>query len=111
MMKKDRRRAMSPSVGYVGSSTKTNYFTNRPKTPFSRIKQIYGENLERFELTHDKSEPQYEALLIQRKREIRLEIKEQITSENKRNVMIICFLVVLVVTLILVLNYFIPKFL
>ena len=38
---------MSPGVGYIGAGNKTSVFARKPKIPFEKIKDIYGNELER----------------------------------------------------------------
>ena len=45
---------MSPGFGYIGSGNKTSVFTRRPKLPFEKIKEIYGEELEKLNLEKNK---------------------------------------------------------
>ncbi|NNC70339.1 MAG: hypothetical protein HKN90_05900 [Flavobacteriaceae bacterium] len=110
-MRKNKGLRMNPTSGYIGSGNKTNFFTNRPKAPFSRMKQIYGEELERFNSTHSSSEANYEKLLIQKKKEIRDKIANEIAYENKKNSLIVAALVILMTMLVIFINYFLPRFL
>ena len=110
-MRKSRLRRMNPSSGYIGSGNKTNFFTNRPRTPFSRMKQIYGEELERFELLHSPHEANFDELLIQKKQEIRKKIKEEIVREKTRSILIVISVSAFVIILIILINYYLPRFL
>lgn len=110
-MRKNKGRRMDPASGYIGSGNKTNFFTNRSRTPFSKIKQIYGEELERFNRKHSPQEANFEKLLIQKKKEIREKITREIAYENKKISLIIAVLVIFITIVVILVNYYLPRFL
>lgn len=110
-MRKNKGRRMNPSSGYIGSGNKTNFFTNRPRAPFSKMKQIYGEELERFNRVHSPSEANFEKLLIQKRKEIREKIAREIAHERRKIGFIIAAIVILLTALIIMINNFLPRFL
>jgi len=105
-MRKKTGRRMNPVSAYIGSGNKTSFFTNRPKSPFSRIKQIYGEELERFEIENSSSDFQSKELLIQHRKEIKERVLEHYRKEQKQNYIIIGFMTLFVIILIIFVNYY-----
>ena len=105
-MRKNTGRRMNPASAYIGSGNKTSFFTNRPKSPFSRIKQIYGEELERFELGTNEQSRQSKELLTQQKKEIKERVLKQFREEQKQNFVIISSLILFVFILIIFINYY-----
>ena len=69
-MKKSTSRRMNPTFGYRGSAQNhSNTFTFNRRPPFSKIKEIYGNELERFELENPTNTLQNKELPIQKRKE------------------------------------------
>lgn len=49
-MREKRGRRIKPGVGYIGFGNKINVISKTAKIPFSKVKQIYGDELERLSL-------------------------------------------------------------
>ncbi len=107
-MKTHTSRRMNPSFGYNGALLNhSNTYSYHRRPPFSRIKEIYGEELERFELEQTTTEFTSKKLLAQQQKEIRYRVKEQIRKERNRNIIISCFMTAFsVLFLYLVNRYF-----
>jgi hypothetical protein len=87
-MKRDNRRRMSPGVGYIGAGNKTSVFTRKPKIPFKRMKDIYGNELERLKSGKSDRKKSFKKLTEREKLEIRKRIKIQIRKEQNKNILI-----------------------
>ena len=109
-MRREKGRRMNPVSAYIGSGNKTSFFTNRPKSPFRKIKQIYGEQLERLKLENSYSHKDHSKLLTQHKKEIRERVRKQIEKDKKQNYIIIVVLFFIILIMIVFINYYLPKF-
>ena len=106
-MRKNTGRRVKPSFAYRGNSQNhSNSFTFNRRPPFSRIKQIYGEELERFELESNHQSLQSKELLTQQKKEIKERTLKHFREEQKQNFVIISSLIVFVFLLIIFINYY-----
>lgn len=106
---RNRQRRIAHAFGYYGN--KTNFFANRPKSPFRKIRQIYGQELERFKNLHNEQTLEYEELLAQKKRSIRQKIKKQMAEEQFKSYLAIvlsCFIILLIILLFI---HYLPSFL
>ena len=99
------RRINSLSV-FARTGTKNSFFTNRPKSPFSKIKKVYGEELERFELESTVTDLKSKEFFTQQKKEIRNRVRVQIEKERRQNLVIITCIITLVFLLIIFINYY-----
>jgi len=79
---------MSPGVGYIGSGNKTSVFTRKPKIPFEKMKDIYGNELERLKSEKSDRKKSFKELTEREKLEIRKRIKIQIRKEQNKNLII-----------------------
>jgi hypothetical protein len=105
MRKKTGRRTNALSA-FARSGSKNSFFSNRLKSPFSKIKQIYGDELERFELQHSSSDLQYNKVLIQHKKEIKEKALKQFRKEQRQNFFIISLIVAFCILFIIFVNYY-----
>ena len=107
-MKKNTGRRMKPSFGYKGAVLNhSNSYTYSRRAPFSKIKEIYGEELERFELESTTAVLKSKELLIEQKIEIRARVRKQLIKERKQNIVIISFIsFVTILILVLMNSYF-----
>tara|TARA_B110000091_G_scaffold109341_1_gene118543 strand:- start:293 stop:634 length:342 start_codon:yes stop_codon:yes gene_type:complete len=78
-MREKRVRRMSPGVGYTGFGNKTFTYTGSSVTPFSKIKQIYGDELERLRTDEKTGNLSFEKLTLQQKTEIKKKIIKELT--------------------------------
>jgi len=94
-MRRNRRPRMSPGIGYIGSGNKTSVFTRRPKLPFEKIKEIYGEELEKLNSKKIKGNLSFKKLTEKEKREIRERVKGQLKKQQRKEgiIGIIVFLI------------------
>ena len=83
-MRQNRRPRMSLGFGYIGSGNKTSVFTRRPKLPFEKIKEIYGEELEKLNLKKNKQNLSFKKLTIKEKLEIRERVKGQLKKQQRK---------------------------
>ena len=84
-MRENRRERMSVSSSYIGAGSLTSVFARRPRIPFVRIKQIYGDELERFKLEKDKNKASTE-LSEKEKKEIKTLVKRIVNRNKKREI-------------------------
>lgn len=98
-MRQNRGRRMNPSSGYIGSGNKTSVFTRRSKSPFSKVKEIYGDELERLKSEKQKSNLSFKKLTEKEKLEIKERVKGQVKKERKRELitLLVTFLIALVI--------------
>ena len=87
-MKRENRRRMSPGVGYIGAGNKTSVFTRKPKTSFEKIKDYYGNELERLKSGNSDQKKSFKDLTEKEKLKIRKRIKTQFRKEQNRNLII-----------------------
>ena len=110
-MKKHTGRRMKASFGYNGALLNhLNTYTYNRRPVFSRIKEIYGEELERFDFEHTTDIIKSKKLLAQQKKEIRYRVKEQIRKERNRNIIISCFMTGFAVLFLYFLNHYFLDF-
>jgi len=106
-MKTHTSRRMRPSFGYKGAimnHSKTYSYNRRP--PFSRIKEVYGEALERFEFQKPTVLLKSKELLARQKKEIRYRLKEQFRKERNQNIIIGCFMTGFALLFLYFLNHY-----
>jgi len=84
-MRENRRERMSVSSAYIGAGSLTTVFARRPKIPFVRIKQIYGDELERFKSEKVKDKAPTE-LSEKEKKKIKTLVKKIISRNKKREI-------------------------
>ncbi len=96
---------MKLSFGYRGAVLNhSNSYTYNRRTPFSKIKEIYGEELERFELESSTTILKSKELLAEQKKEIRERVRKQIRKERKQNILIINFMSVFAILFLFFIN-------
>jgi len=104
-MKKNTGRRMKPSFGYSGAVLNhSNSYSYNRRTPFSKIKEIYGEELERFELESTATILKSKELLAEQKIEIRARVRKQLRKETKQNIVIISFIAVFTTLILFFMN-------
>ena len=91
----NRRSRMNLGFGYIGSGNKTSIFTRQPKLPFKKVKEIYGEELERLNSKNDKQELSFKKLTENEKIEIRERIKKQIKKKQLKELMIMITIIII----------------
>ena len=98
-MRRNRRPRMSPGVGYIGSGNRTSVFTRRSKLPYEKIKEIYGEELERLNSKKIERNFSFKKLTEKEKLEIRERVRGQVIKEQRKELIIgiITFLIALVI--------------
>ena len=69
---------MSPGIGYNGFGNKTFIYTGSSVTPFSKIKQVYGNELERINTDKKTGNLSFEKITLKQKTEIRKKIKKEL---------------------------------
>ena len=87
-MRRNRRRRMSPGLGYIGSGNKTSVFTRKSKLPFEKVKEIYGEELERLNSEKNKQNLSFKKLTEKEKLEIRERIRGKVIKERRKELII-----------------------
>lgn len=103
-MGRDRRPRMNPGVGYIGSGNKTSVFTRRSKLPFAKIKQIYGEELERFKPEKTKHNFSFKKLTEKERLEIRKRVRVMVIKQRRKEVIIWIIIFLLALCFFLLLN-------
>ena len=103
-------------MGYMGFGMKKEVYTRKPKTPFARAKQLYGEKLEHYTSTYPVpklSSPKLK-LSAEQSEVIKAQIRATILKENKRkrviNVLTILSAIVLAVVVWIALDKFLTYF-
>ena len=91
---------MNPGVGYIGSGNKTSVFTRQSKLPFAKIKQVYGEELERFKPEQTQQNFSFKKLTEKERLKIRERVKGQIIKERRKE------LIIWIITFLLALFFF-----
>ena len=108
MRRQTDRSSFNISSWYIGSGNKVSVFTRRPHKPFAKIKEIYGDELER--LKNDKQNPHltFKTLSKEEKQEIRTRLKRQLNKERKKKI-IDSMISILITASIIVAIYYIVK--
>jgi len=104
-MRQSRTRRISPGFGYIGSGNKTSIFTRRAKPPFSKVKAIYGEELERLKLEKVDQKLSFKELTKEEKLRIRSRIKAELLSERKKQIVAFTILVLFVLAIFITLKH------
>jgi len=108
-MATNRDRRITHSFGYHSSNP--NYLANRPKAPFSKIRQIYGEELERFNQESTDYNVKNEPLPSHVRRTIKNRVRRQMAEEQLKNMVAYGLSGFLVFLIIALLSYYLPRFL
>jgi len=108
-MKKNTGRRMNPVSWYIGSGNKTSSFTIRPKTAFRKVKQIYGDELERFEVIKLNSDIEHKHLSEKDRKKIRDNVKKQVKKEQLKTIISGLIIALCFLFLLLFFNYFYLK--
>ena len=82
---------MSPRVGYIGSGNKTFTFSGKREIPFSKIKQVYGEELERISNAKKTGNLSFEKLSLKQKTKIRKKIKKELKKTRIKQLLLFVF--------------------
>ena len=104
-MRPSRTRRKSPGFEYIGAGNKTSVFTSRPKSPFSKIKSIYGEELNRLNLKKAKQKLSFKVLTEKEKDEIRKRVKAELIADQKRQAIAGTILLLIVLTIFIVIRF------
>ncbi|QOD61713.1 hypothetical protein H9I45_04485 [Polaribacter haliotis] len=104
-MRENRVRRMSPSVGYIGFGNKTDAFSKSSKTPFSKIKQIYGDELEKINSVRKIGNLSFNEISKLEKENIRKKIKSEIRKSRIRNLFLFGVSILVVFLIILLALY------
>ena len=99
-MRGNRRERMSVSSAYIGAGNLTSVFARRPRIPFVKIKQIYGDELERFKLEKDKKHLVISELSQKEKKEIKTLVKGIMKRNRKQEITTRIITVILMLGLI-----------
>ena len=112
--RKDQRRHFRIGVsGYIGAGNKIEVFTRRPKSSFSKLRQLYGDQLERLKSSH--SGPiEVSEISLELREKIKSDIRKQY-KRTKRNQIFafsisIVILVILIIVIAKVAEYYIQNF-
>ncbi len=106
-MKTYTSRRMRPSFGYKGAiMNHSNTYSYNRRPAFSRIKEVYGETLERFKFERPKVVLKSNQLLARQKKEIRYRLKEQFKKERNRNIIILCFMIGFAMSFLYFMNHY-----
>ena len=108
-MKKEQRRRLPPFTGYMGFGNRISAFTNKPNPPFRKIKQIYGDELERLNEATSKTVT-IETLTEEDRLLIRNKVRDQMKRECQRNILTIVVSTVFVCILLAILNHYYLKY-
>ncbi len=105
-MKKGQRRRMNLTLGYIGAGNKTSLFTRKPKLPFRKIKEIYGEELEHFTANTINPENKQTPLSVEDIKKIRDNVKKQLKREQKKNSIALLIALFVILVIIIVINFY-----
>ena len=84
-MKRKRRTNFIVGSGYIGAGNKFSVISGKARSPFQKIKAIYGEELER----NDSPQAQgikVEELTEERRLEIRRKVKQTMLQEQRKQI-------------------------
>lgn len=104
-MTKTRGRRMKPSSGYIGSGNKTSVFTRRSTPPFSKIKEVYGDQFQ--QLRKAGSLPTQEL-----DEEQRLNLKRKVRASiiaNRKKRMLAIALSILILSILMSIMFYLMK--
>lgn len=92
---------------YIGSGNKTSTFNRKPKIPFSKIKNVYGEQLERFSKNESPSGIQTNTISEENRKLLKEQTKKILLKQRNTTIMsLVGTIVVVFLILVIVLNYF-----
>jgi|GEM_PF-2300054 len=110
-MREGRGRRIHPISWYIGSGNISSVFTRRAKSPFVKVKEIYGTELERY--LHTQNIPaQVPKKLTEKERfAIRERVIAAVAKERRTNIIIgIIIFIIIAVALYLIKNLAFPLF-
>jgi len=102
-MSRRNKRRMSPGVGYTGAGNKSFVFNRKPKIIFEKIKNIYGEELERINIERKSNNIPLKDIIEKERLEIRKKVKSQIRKDQIKELLtnlLILFLIIILILLI-----------
>ncbi len=106
-MKTHISRRTHPSFGYRGPlMSHSNAYSYYRRPPFSKMKEVYGESLERFELEKSSIVLKSKKLLAQHKKEIRYRIQEENKKGRNRNIILICLMTFMSILFLFFINHY-----
>lgn len=94
---------MSPGVGYTGAGNKTYVLNRKPKIAFEKIKNIYGEELERIKIKGNSDSIPFKDITEEERLEIRKKVKSQIRKNQIKELLtnlLILFSIIIIILLI-----------
>ncbi|MEN8123113.1 MAG: hypothetical protein ABFS35_22435 [Bacteroidota bacterium] len=106
-MKKENRRRLILSSSYIGAGNITSVFNRKPKIPYKKLKEIYGDELEKFKSKRvSKSIPKRKLTNAEIK-EIRNKVRTNVLQERKKNLIVgLIAIVILIVIVYLIIDMF-----
>ncbi len=90
-------------AGYMGFGMRKEVYSRKPKKIHSRIKQLYGEKLDKHWDTKYQTKPALKELSEAERNLIKQEIRASVKKENRKKFILIVFsLVLTVISLVLI---------
>ena len=111
MRRLSERTRLYISSWYIGSGNKVSTFTRRSNRPFEKIKEIYGEEFERFKAKKPEQNITYKTLSKEEKKEIRKRVKKEIKKGQIKQILAVFIAISITISLILIARYIIHLFL
>lgn len=102
----DRTRFFLSSY-YIGSGNKVLSFTWRPEIPFEKIKEIYGNELEKLKEKRENKSITQIKLTVEERKKIKQNIKEQVRHDIIKRLLAILTAVCITIGLMIIARYII----
>lgn len=82
MKRQLERSRLFISAWYIGAGSLKTVFTNKPNQPFSKLKSIYGNELEKFTTQKEHYIIKQSQLTVEERLRIKLKVKQEIKKSN-----------------------------
>lgn len=89
-------------MGYMGFGMRKEVYTRKPKRSFSRLKEIYGENLERFKLISKNKKKWSEKEKDDFRKYIKSRVRQNVLSQDIGSILVYIFTIVIITMALLV---------
>lgn len=103
-MRRSKGRRLKATSGYIGFGNQSSVFTRTAKLPFSKMKTIYGEELERLNSKKTNSKQLQNQLTKAEKLEIKNRLNKEFATLRKKQLIAVCIAIILLSLLLFWIN-------
>jgi hypothetical protein len=107
MRRQTKRTRLYIGSWYIGSGNKISVFTRRSIQPFKKIKEVYGEELQRLRAVKSDKQLTFRTLSVTEREEIRTRVRKELKKEQMKKVFAGIITVIITVGMIITMNHFI----